>query len=525
MNNALCNSCGKLAPADQVERDGKVFLAKDCPDCGPTETLISSDARRYYAKRELDVGYPYHGCQMNCTTCRHAQTPQFCFLDVTNRCNLNCPICIDGVPGLGFEFEPSIEYFDKILKGLAQNEPKPTIAFFGGEPTVRDDLLDMIKLARSYGLRTRVLTNGLKLADMDYCRQLVMSRTTILMSHDGENPETYRRLRGSAKALDRKQKAMENFRQIEEVRRGRIILIMCISKGINDDELPAYLDFCHRHRDFLSCIHLMPLAHTWESEALEIEPERITPEDIEQLLEDAFPGETVEFVPAGYVAEFVTVSKYLKRAALPFLGAHPNCESVYLLVSDGERYRPISHYLKGSLPDLGKDLLKLERKLVARERSWQKGLFGRLLGALRLKNVALGLLARVGTSSVLMRHARLGRLFKGKGLGKVGHAVLLTAKLFFGRKGRKAIARHSNAQGVLQIIILPFEDDYVLESERLERCPNAHTYLDPKTEEIKYVPLCAWRLHNKQILREVAERYCVSKSVGSQDAAETLAAG
>ena len=72
MNKSFCNTCGKLAPSVQLERDGKVYLVKDCPDCGKTETLIASDAKRYFAKRGLDYGHDYHGCGLDCSTCHHS---------------------------------------------------------------------------------------------------------------------------------------------------------------------------------------------------------------------------------------------------------------------------------------------------------------------------------------------------------------------------------------------------------------------------------------------------------------------
>ena len=85
-------------------------------------------------------------CSLNCTKCQIDHKPNMVFLDVTNRCNMNCPICINNTPSMGFLFEPPIEYFDTIFKHFAQITPKPSIQLFGGEPTVRNDLFDIIKL-------------------------------------------------------------------------------------------------------------------------------------------------------------------------------------------------------------------------------------------------------------------------------------------------------------------------------------------------------------------------------------------
>ncbi len=364
LNRSFCNTCGELAPSTQLERDGKVYLVKDCRTCGKTETLIASDAQRYYAKRDLDYGHQYHGCNLNCSTCGHSGlTPSFAFVDVTNRCNMDCPICCDNVPSMGYTFDPPMEYFESLFGQLAQMEPRPTVALFGGEPTAREDLFDIIALSRKHGLKTRVVTNGLKMADPDYCDRLLATRATILLSYDGAHPETYMSLRGSAKSLPLKQKAIENIGKSPNLHAGRIYFITCVARGVNDHEIPELLDFYHSKRKFLSSVHFMPLAHTWKCGAMGFEPERITTEDIEDLVDQVYPDDTVDFIPAGFIAQFSLVSSLFGSTRFPFLGAHPNCESVYMLVSNGERYVPVSHYLRCTLTELGRDLMELEQRL------------------------------------------------------------------------------------------------------------------------------------------------------------------
>ncbi len=215
-------------------------------------------------------------------------------MDVTNRCNLNCPICINNTPSMGFLFEPPLEYFGKIFAHYAATDPPPSIQLFGGEPTVRDDLFDIIRMARSHGLATRVVTNGIKLADIAYCRRLIETKATILLAYDGGNPDTYRVLRNNEKSLQLKQTAIENIRRVG----GAKVTLMCLAaKGFNDTELPSLFQFCHDRRDVVRAIYFMPLAHTWDRERFELEPDRITGEDIEQIVADAFPGDPVAFLP------------------------------------------------------------------------------------------------------------------------------------------------------------------------------------------------------------------------------------
>ena len=156
-NRSTCNKCRQFVPVTRVEREGKVYLVKDCPQCGRTETYISSDAARQASKRELDPGFDYHACAVNCLQCKAHSLPTYAFVDVTNRCNLNCPMCADSVGGHGFVYEPPFEHFEKIFEHLSHSDTVPTVALFGGEPTMREDLTDIVKLARSYGFPTACL--------------------------------------------------------------------------------------------------------------------------------------------------------------------------------------------------------------------------------------------------------------------------------------------------------------------------------------------------------------------------------
>jgi hypothetical protein len=228
---------------------------------------------------------------------------------------------------------------------------------------------------------------------------------------------------------------------------------------------------------------------------------------VERLLGEAFPGYQAHFVSLGSVSHFTTIAKYIGKPPLPYRGAHPNCESFYLLVSDGEKYLPVDHFLEKSLAEFTGELLELEKKFRDREERWKSNTGGQLLGALHLKGAVLRLLGLGRIVRVFWRNIRVGRIFKGKGLGKLYHALMSLIELPFSHSSRNVRARHLNVQGMLSIIILPLEDDPILETERLERCPSTHVVYNPKTGEFKYVPVCSWRLFNKQILRELAEAY------------------
>ena len=497
MNSSFCNTCKELVPSTATERDGKVFLIKNCPKCGPTETLASSDAKRYKDKQCLDGGFEHQSCQLNCLQCNHRQPLNLVFVDITNRCNLNCPICINNTPSMGFLFEPPLDYFDKIFKYVSTLNPRPAINIFCGEPTVRKDLFDIIQMVKSYGLTPRVVTNGLKLADEEYCRKLIATGATILFAYDGANPETYRVLRGSAKALELKQKALENIRKIGDAKVG---LMTLAAKGYNDHELKDLVGFCHERKEFIRAIYFMPLAHSWDSKDFDLEPERMTTEDVEDIVAAAYPGEKIEFLPAGFMGELKALTACLNIKPLPLLGAHPNCESVHLLISDGTGFVPLSRYLKGSAFDVARALREADRRLQKHlppngaPNGWKKKL--------------LFLRAILTAAQEVRPHVRLGSLIKGRGLGKLYHALAVPLGFLLGSRSRKIYGQHTNIQGSLQLIVLPFEDRKNVESHRMERCPNAFAYYDPKQDRVGTVPTCAWAVFLKtEAMRGIAEYY------------------
>ena len=501
---ALCNSCGLAAPAERVRRDGRVFLTKHCPGCGDTETLVSSNAERYDAKRRLGEPPRDAGCALDCMHCGRHAAPKLVVVEVTNRCNLNCPICISNTPSMGFTFEPPLEYFGRIFRHYSSQSPAPAVQLFGGEPTVRDDLLDIIRLARSYGLYTRVVTNGLRLADEGYCLDLIRSGAEILLAYDGSDPRVYQVLRGSEEALRLKTRALENVARIAGA---KVVLMSMVAKEFNDDQVAKLLQFCHERRHCIRAIFFLPLAHTWDPHRFDIQADRITTEDLEAAVESVFAGDAVEFLPAGLLSRLPNLLGRFHIKPIDFLGAHPNCESFYVLFSDGHQFVPMGHYLTGSLSELAQALLDVESRHARRATAWEDSAWGRLLARVRLRDRVLTAVVTVALAATLVRRVKLGRTLRGTGVVKLAHAVGLLLSLAFGRKTRRTLARHTTVGKPLAVVVMPFADNKNLDSDRLRLCPTASAFWDPADDEVKSVPMCAWNRYKADIMRQIALHY------------------
>jgi organic radical activating enzyme len=392
---------------------------------------------------------------------------------------------------MGFEFHPPFAYFEKVLEALSRMEPKPLVQLFGGEPTVRDDIFEIIDLGRSLGLDLRIVTNGLKLADEDYCRRICESKVHVLLAFDGDDAAIYGRLRRNPGAYAKKKKALEN---LEKFAQHKNTIMCCVARGINDTHMARMLELCHEHRS-IKCLHLIPLTETWEEGEFETNLSTTT-EDVEHIIDEAIPDERVEFLPAGLTEWLRPAMRFFGDAPLKFGGVHPNCESGAYVVSDGERYHALSYYLKRPVTELAAEAVRRLRNINPRlerldpRRRWQR-LRGRLLVLRTLGGLAL-------------RSLRWRRVFGGSpvlGILRIGGGLLA------GRRMKDLLRRHTNVRDAMLMIVLPFEEYHSVESARLQYCFAGFAYEDVDDGTVKTLPVCVWGLYKSDIQRRIAEKY------------------
>lgn len=423
---------------------------------------------------------------MDCATCDHqAHTkPYTVAVDVTNLCNQRCPICLAYVEAMGFAYHPPMEYFDKIFRHFVNNDPKPNICFFGGEPTVHEDFLDIVRLARSYGFQVQLFTNGLKLVDKEYCKELCSLGVQVNFGFDGTTPDVYRTLRGD-NSLVAKRKALEN---VVECGVNKLAIISTVAVGVNDENMAQVMKFIHNYRDHVSVWGFVPLTPCWESEDVHLEP--TTTECVEKVFEKLVPE--IEFVPTGMM-KFDILSRFFGRQTLG--GSHPNCESATLLVSDGSQYVPISSYLNIPLSELLARLRKLDTALCRQSDA---------LPASGVRRSLFGLKTFVQTLSILGRAIRLKAIF-GKSAGRNMAAAVMD--LLRGKKIDQILSKRTTFKNMLTLITIPYEDQGGLEDARLKDCPAVFAYEDVDTGRIRTAAFCSWQTVKDDVCRKIQAHY------------------
>src|SRR5665647_3209387 len=173
-----------------------------------------------------------NACPYECGLCDvHLTSTSLANVDVTNRCNLCCEWCFANAHARGYVYEPSFEQLREMLATLRQEKPVPTLAvqFSGGEPTLREDLPEIIKMAVEMGfIQTQIATNGIRLAKDDtLARKLRQAGlNTVYLQFNGVSKET-------DGLIELKKKAIENCRLVGQ----GVVLVPTVARGLNDHEV------------------------------------------------------------------------------------------------------------------------------------------------------------------------------------------------------------------------------------------------------------------------------------------------
>lgn len=354
---SICPDCLKVLEAVIFEENGKVFLRKECPEHGFFQELYWSDYDQYLRAEKLrydgeGLNNPrtktINGCPNDCGICpEHKSHTALAIIDITNRCNLTCPVCFANAAAAGYVYEPTKEQVTEMLENLRANDPVPATAlqFSGGEPTIRKDLPDLVRKAKELGFRhVEINTNGVRLSQsVEYCKELKAAGvSTVYLQFDGLKSEVYKFIRG-VDLLDIKIKAIENCRQAGL---HSIVLVVTLVKGVNDDQLGEIIDFAVKNFDVVRCINVQPVSLCGRLPQKERDRMRITIPDFMHLVEEQTDGKikVSDFYPVSTVVPVSKAVGVLQDKRYVEFTAHPHCGmATYLFVEDG-KIIPITRY-------------------------------------------------------------------------------------------------------------------------------------------------------------------------------------
>ena len=121
---------------------------------------------------------------------------------VTRSCNLNCLNCLYDSRPRRYAAELSTAEGMALISDLAAFEV-PRLLFAGGEPLLREDLLELVAYARERGIQPSILTNGTLLSPARAAglKRAGLHSVSILLEGIGREVDRHRGMRGAFNAV------------------------------------------------------------------------------------------------------------------------------------------------------------------------------------------------------------------------------------------------------------------------------------------------------------------------------------
>ncbi len=347
---SLCPTCYSVIDAKIVEEDDTIWLDRTCPSHGNFRHLYWSDARMYHRFDKYDAvgngianpqnpGAPANSCPTACGLCNnhHSQT-LLANIDLTNRCNLDCDFCFANARACGFVYEPEFDDVVRMLQVLRDEKPvpAPAVQFSGGEPTMREDLPDIIRKAKAMGFpQVQIATNGVKLAKKpNFARELKdAGLDTVYLHFDGVTTETNPFLATHKKTLENLRKAGLGT-----------VLVPTVIRGRNDHQLGDIIRFAIENIAFVRGVNFQPIAFTGAASDEDLQNARITIPDVLARVESQMDGilKKDDFYPVPCVLPFSDlVEAYTGRPQVRFT-AHQHCGAATYVFVQKEGVVPIT---------------------------------------------------------------------------------------------------------------------------------------------------------------------------------------
>ncbi len=359
--------------AQIIERDGQVWMVKECPIHGRYEDLMAIDSRfltwieSNFPGRDIpahnDEKLHHHGS----STVRYGRGSVLT-VDLTNRCNMMCDPCFMDANQVGYVHELSWEEIQEILDNAIQVKPRRqmSVQFSGGEPTMHPYFLDAVRYARKIGYNSvQAATNGIEFAkSKEFARKAFeagMRYAYLQFDGIGNDANSHRHV---GNLFDVKLRAIENMHEagIE------IVLVTTIVNNVNNDQVGPIVKFAMENPDKIAFVSFQPVSFTGRDEDISDERrmhQRYTlshmAADVSEQVGKIEP--TRDWFPISLISPFADFSDMVAGPAAQWghlsCGCHPNCGvgTAMMINKKTKEWAPVPKFLE--IPGLIKDMQKV----------------------------------------------------------------------------------------------------------------------------------------------------------------------
>ncbi|MEJ2704962.1 MAG: radical SAM protein [Sedimentisphaerales bacterium] len=350
VTNSLCPECLTVIEA-RIDQDGEcVYMDKACPKHGAFRELISPDPEFFSLMLERDqatlrgLTKPLAGkqkpCPEGCGLCdQHRGVPMMLNIDLTNRCNLRCPVCFANADATGWVVEPTIDQVRRMLDAACEVDVVGPVCFqfTGGEPTVHPDFLEALREVKKRDFtQVQVATNGLRFGqDPELAFAAAEAGLNIAyLQFDGMSDQVYKKTRGRP-LLEIKLKAIVNLFAAGI----RTMLVPTIVKGVNDHQIGSIVQFAVHNTDKISGISWQPVSFTGRIDHQERLKQRFTVADLATEIErqTGLVDKYRDWYPFSFVDPFARLLETITGQPQTRLSCNPICGvGTYLIVDSKE---------------------------------------------------------------------------------------------------------------------------------------------------------------------------------------------
>jgi len=359
--------------AQIIERDGEVWMVKECPIHGKFEDMMALEAKflewieRNFPGRDIpahnDEKLHNHGS----STVRHGRGAVLT-VDLTNRCNMMCDPCFMDANQVGYVHELGWDEIQEILDNATKIKPRRqmSVQFSGGEPTMSPYFFDAIRYARKVGYNSvQAATNGIEFAkSKEYCKQAFeagLRYAYLQFDGIGNDANSHRQV---GNLFDVKLRAIENMHEagIE------IVLVTTIVNNVNNDQVGPIVKFAMENPKKIAFVSFQPVSFTGRDE--DITPERRIRQrytlshlakDVSNQVGQIEP--TRDWFPLSFISPFAGFADLVHGPEAQWgalsCGCHPNCGvgTAMMVNKHTKEWAPISRFLNA--PQLVADVTSI----------------------------------------------------------------------------------------------------------------------------------------------------------------------
>ena len=359
--------------AQIIERDGEIWMIKDCPVHGHFEDVMAIDSQflkhieAMFPGRDIaahnDEELHNHGS----STIKYGRGAVLT-VDLTNRCNMMCDPCFMDANQVGFVHELTMEEIKEILDNAISIKPRRqmSVQLSGGEPTISPHFIEAILYARKVGYNSvQAATNGIEFAkSKEFCRQAAEAGLRyVYFQFDGigNDANSHRQV---GNLFDVKLRAINNLHEAGV----EIVLVTTLVNGINNDQVGSIIRFALDNPKKIAFLSFQPVSFTGRDEA--ITPERRLQQryTLSHLAHDVknqvgITEPTRDWFPLSLMGAFADFADLVHGPNSDWgqvsCGCHPNCGVGTAVMVDKEtkEMSPVPAFL--DIPGLVKDMRKI----------------------------------------------------------------------------------------------------------------------------------------------------------------------